>query len=119
MSKSKLVAALLCGTAFVCQAGAAFAQAQLEEITVTARKREESLLSVPVAVTAVSAQALKNGFATDLTKMAELAPQVSIGQGGSGTGGIITIRGIGSLTSDSGLDQSVSTEIDGVPMSRG
>jgi outer membrane receptor protein involved in Fe transport len=111
--------ALLCGTALACQATVAFAQAQLEEVVVTARKREESLMNVPVAVAAVSAEALKNGLASDLSKMSELAPQVSIGQGGSGTGATITVRGISSSSADAGLDQTVSVEIDGVPISRG
>jgi outer membrane receptor protein involved in Fe transport len=74
---------------------------------------------VPVAVTAVSSQDLKNGLAQDLSTMSELAPQVSIGQGGSGTGAVITVRGISSGSSDAGVDQSVAVEIDGVPMSRG
>src|SRR5690606_22996090 len=49
----------------------------------------------------------------------ELAPQVSMGNGGSGTGAVITIRGVSSASNDAGLDQSVAVEIDGVPMSRG
>jgi outer membrane receptor protein involved in Fe transport len=115
---NKHVLSLLCGTALTCQAGGAFAQAQLEEITVTARKQVESLMNVPVAVVAVSAQSLKNGLATDMSKMSELAPQVSIGQGGAGTGGSITIRGVSTSSSDAGLDQSVAIEMDGVPVSR-
>ena len=91
----------------------------LGEIIVTARKREETLQSVPVAVAAVSAEQLKNNLASDLSKMGELAPQVNVGQGGAGTGGVITIRGVSSASSDSGIDQSVAIEIDDVPISRG
>lgn len=91
----------------------------LEEIIVTARKREETLQSVPVAVTAIGAQDLKDSLATDLNKIGELAPQVNISQGGSGTGATITIRGISSGSSDAGIDQSVAVEIDGIPISRG
>jgi iron complex outermembrane recepter protein len=89
------------------------------EIIVTARKRDETLQSVPVAVSAIGGEALKNNLATDLTKLAELAPQVKIGEGGSGTGAVISIRGISSSSSDASFDQSVLVEVDGVPFSRG
>jgi outer membrane receptor protein involved in Fe transport len=128
---NKFLSYLLCGTALFFGATAAQAQApaaasgdaasgaQLAEIVVTARKREESLQNVPVAVAVVSAQQLKNNLASDLTKVAELAPQVSMSQGGSGTGAVITVRGVSSASNDSGLDQSVAIEVDGVPLSRG
>jgi outer membrane receptor protein involved in Fe transport len=92
---------------------------QLEEVVVTARKTEESLQNVPVAVAVISEQQLQNGNASDLTKVAELAPQVSMSQSGSGTGAVITIRGVSSGANDAGLDQSVAIEVDGVPISRG
>jgi len=95
------------------------ATAQLEEVVVTARKREESLQNVPVAVAVISQQQLQNNNATDLTKVGELAPQVSMSQGGSGTGAVITVRGVSSGSNDAGLDQSVAIEVDGVPISRG
>lgn len=93
--------------------------AHLEEIVVTARKREESLQNVPVAVTVVSRELLTNTLANDLTKFGELVPQVSLSQGGSGTGAVITVRGVSSGSNDAGLDQSVAIEIDDVPISRG
>jgi outer membrane receptor protein involved in Fe transport len=126
---SKFMSLLLCGSALTFTAGAAHAQSaaapaaggqhQLEEVVVTARKREESLQRVPVAVAVVSAQALKNNLASDLQKVGELAPQVSLATAGSGTGAVITVRGVSSASNDAGLDQSVALEVDGVPMSRG
>jgi iron complex outermembrane receptor protein len=92
---------------------------ELETITVSARKRSESLQNVPVALTAVSKADLENHNATDLTKIAELAPQVIIGQTATGTGALLSIRGISSSSSDSSLDQSVLVDVDGIPMSRG
>ena len=91
----------------------------LEEIIVTARKQEESLRDVPVAVVAISPVELQSNLATDLSKVAELAPQVLIGRAINGTGAAISMRGISSTTADSGLDQSVSVVIDDVPLSRG
>ena len=91
----------------------------LEDIVVTARKRSESLQNVPVAVEAYSHAQLQSNDATDLAKLAELAPQVIIGPYSIGTGGILTIRGISSGASDAGVDQSVSVVVDGVALSRG
>lgn len=114
---------------FVSQASAACAQAagapqaqsgaQLQEIVVTARRRQESLQRVPVAVSVVSGEQLKNNLATDLSGVGELAPQVTMAPAGQGTGAVLTVRGVSSDTSDPGLDQSVSLDIDGVPISRG
>ena len=92
---------------------------ELAEIVVTARLRQESLQDVPVAVTAIAPIALANNLATDLSKIAELAPQVSIGRGVNGTGALITIRGISSTSTDAGLDQSISISMDGMQLSRG
>lgn len=128
----KVMGALLCGSMSMIAATAAMAQiapadAQggaeaeqggLGEIIVTARKRQETLQDVPVAVAVVSGEQLKNNLASDLSKIAELAPQVNIGSGGAGTGGVITIRGVSSATTDAGIDQSVAIEIDDMPISR-
>lgn len=91
----------------------------LETITVTARKRAESLQDVPVTVAVVSGAELANNAATDLQTIAELAPQVIIGRSVTGTGAVLGIRGISSAAVDSGLDQSVAIDIDGVALSRG
>lgn len=91
----------------------------LDEIIVTARRRAESLQDVPVAVAAISASELEDNLASDLLKIAELAPQVMIGRQTVGTGAIIGIRGISSTSSDPGLDQSVAVAIDNVVLSRG
>ncbi|HKX78014.1 MAG TPA: TonB-dependent receptor [Novosphingobium sp.] len=91
----------------------------LEDIVVTARRREESLLDVPVAVSAISAAALERAHVTDMTQIAQMTPNVIIAPiGGSGSGGTIAIRGIGSTYSDSGIDQSVGIVIDSVSISR-
>jgi iron complex outermembrane recepter protein len=128
----KYLLLILCGSVSMFTAELAVAQASpsgtqsaapsgatLEEITVTARKRTESLQDVPVAVAVVTATQLDNNLASDLSSIAELAPQVMIGRAITGTGAVMTIRGISSASPDSGLDQSVSTDLDGVSLSRG
>jgi outer membrane receptor protein involved in Fe transport len=100
-------------------AGPASSGHAIEEIVVTARKRSESLQDVPVAVSAIPKAVLVNNATTELNKIGEMAPQVMIGRATTGTGAVITIRGISSASTDSGLDQSVALDIDGVAISRG
>lgn len=50
------------------------ASATLDEITVTARRREESLLDVPVAVTALSAEQIQEQGVRDLTDLSGVVP---------------------------------------------
>lgn len=90
-----------------------------DEIIVTARQRSESLLDVPVAITALSAQDIQRYAASDLTKIAQMVPQVQLVRSGAGTGGAFTIRGIGSSPGDAGIEQTVSINIDGIQVSRG
>ena len=89
------------------------------DIIVTARKRDERLIDVPVAVTAFTADTLDRNAATDFSKIAELAPQVSITKVGAGSGATFTIRGISSSPLDAGIEQSVSVNLDGMNISRG
>lgn len=91
-----------------------------EEIVVTARKREETLLDVPVAVSALSAADMNRYQANDLTKIGQMVPQVIIAKtGGGGAGASFAIRGVGSSALDSGIEQTVSVNIDGLQVSRG
>ena len=91
----------------------------LGEIVVTARKQAESLIDVPVAVSAISAEEIERKGVTDLTRIAQLAPQVILAQADSGTGASFSIRGLGTSFLDPGLDQSVVVVLDGMPVSRG
>jgi outer membrane receptor protein involved in Fe transport len=91
----------------------------LEEIVVSARRRSESLQNVPVAVAPITKTELENNDASSLSNLGELAPQVIIGQTATGTGAVLSIRGISSGATDSGIDQSVSVDFDGVQLSRG
>src|ERR1700723_223669 len=50
----------------------------LAAITVTARKRDESLMAVPVVVTVLSQQTLEKYNATDLTAIGDLVPTVMV-----------------------------------------
>ena len=68
----------------------------LEEIVVTARRREENLQEVPVAVSALSAEDLEIRSIENVRDLQMLLPNVDIRGGGitGGTSGLFTIRGI-------------------------
>lgn len=89
------------------------------DIVVTARQRNERLIDVPVAVTAISAQDVGRYGSRSLQDIAQMAPQVTIAKQASGSGSSFVIRGIGSSTLDTGFDQSVSINVDGIQTSRG
>lgn len=93
--------------------------AVLEEVVVTARKREESLQDVPVAIQAFQREQIERYAATDLSRIADMANNVEITRGNQGGGGSFSIRGLGASNSDSGIDSSVAVNMDGVQTSRG
>ena len=71
--------------------------AVLEEILVTARKREENLQNVGFAVSAMSKTEIERTFARDLTDLAFMSPNLIIDDTAQGPGGVaaIFIRGVG------------------------
>jgi iron complex outermembrane recepter protein len=87
--------------------------AQLDEIIVTARKVEEKLNEVPVAITAFSAAELQSSNATSLADVAALTPGFSFEAYSGGTTPAPLIRG---LTQNALTDrnQNVATFVDGV-----
>ena len=91
----------------------------IEDIIVTARKKSESLINVPVAVTALSSETIERANATTLQKIGDLAPQVTLVKGFSGSGASFNIRGLGSSFIDAGVEQTVAINVDGVPVGRG
>jgi iron complex outermembrane receptor protein len=121
---------LLCGAALYLSATSTLAHAteatnaeggsaKVEEVVVTARKKEERLLDVPVAANVISNAVLAQYNTVDLTAAGQLIPQVSIDHAASGSGAIITIRGIGAASIDAAIEQNVTVNIDGVSISRG
>lgn len=104
--------ALLLGLALVQTASA---QAELEEIIVTAQKREQSLQDVPVAVTAFTSEELADRTISNLFSIAESTPNLQIGTSGTGSqNAIVFIRGIGQTSNRVNLDQGVGTYVDGI-----
>ena len=87
---------------------------QFNEIIVTARSQGESLMDVPVAVTALTAEDVARYATTDLVKLAGVRPDVEIYTGGSKTGAAFVVRGVGTTADTAGVESSVSIAIDGI-----
>ncbi len=114
-------------TTLACYGGASLAQEQqrggysiaLEEVLVTAQKREESHMTVPISVSSFSAQDMVNTGALNVQDIADFMPGVEITETSGGATQIgITIRGISSPNISTGGDPSVATFYDNAYMPR-
>src|SRR5580693_4958601 len=75
----------------------------VEGVVVTARKRQELLVNVPVAASTLSNLQLQQYQSNDLTSIGGLLPGVDLQHAGGGTSGAaLSIRGVGSLAVDYG-----------------
>ncbi len=94
----------------------------LEEVVVTARKREESLQDTPIAISAFSAAALERQQITSTEDLDQVAPNLQFASYGPLTGNNsaaqVYIRGIGQSDGSSGVDPGVGLYIDDVYMGR-
>ncbi len=87
----------------------------LEEITVTARKRVEDVQDVPVAVSAISGEALENRFVPDVRSVAKYIPNVQLGPVQySGATLSASIRGISFADIERSFEPAVASSIDGI-----
>jgi iron complex outermembrane receptor protein len=84
----------------------------LEEVVVTAQKKQESLQQVPIAVTAVSPQQLESARIADLQDLQIVTPSLTYNT--NATYARAYIRGIGTPDSNPGLETSVATYVDDV-----
>jgi iron complex outermembrane receptor protein len=103
-------------------AAAVTAQAQdkpaLEEVVVTAQKREERLQDVPVAVTALSGDQLASAGINDTASLTTLTPSLTFTEGAHPANKNFRIRGIGTAVFGQGLEPSVSVVVDGIVLAR-
>lgn len=97
----------------------AFGQAMLEEVVVTARKREESLQETPLAVSAFSGENLQELGIRDISDLSKVVPNVDMYSGNGTTGSAnVFIRGIGARNTGVNFDSGVGIYVDGVYVSR-
>ncbi len=88
----------------------------VQDIVVTARRTSEKLQTTPLAVTALTADALARRQIVDVTAIQQAAPSLSMAQSHSGVA--ITLRGQVQSNSDGSVDQSVGLYVDGVYIAR-
>lgn len=90
----------------------------LEEVVVTATKREQNLQDVSVAVTALTADLIKEAQITSSEDLTFLVPSLNLQKGSNPRQTSFAIRGIGTQSFSSAAEPSVSTMLDGVVMGR-
>ncbi|MFM5954461.1 MAG: TonB-dependent receptor [Novosphingobium sp.] len=97
----------------------AAAESDSGEIIVTARRREESLIDVPIAITALSGEQLANQGAADITALAEQVPNVTL-ESSRATNSTLSafIRGVGQQDPVAGFEQGVGIYLDDVYLNR-
>lgn len=101
----------------------AFAQEAAEEveerniITVTARKQTETLQETPVTVTAIGRDTLDKYQIDEIADFVGRVPALNVQVGGSGAGGQITLRGVGTTNISAAFDSAVAFDFDGVQFS--
>lgn len=88
------------------------------EIIVSARRRDENPIQTPVVLSAVRGEELQQRGITSLNEVAQVIPQLVIGNSQSVQGGSISLRGIGGSESNPFADQAVSFSIDGIQIAR-
>ncbi|MBC2660175.1 TonB-dependent receptor [Novosphingobium flavum] len=95
----------------------------VEEITVTARRRAESMQDTPIAISAVSGQGLQERGIDNVTQIGDFTPNVkfnsSVPVSASNATAAIFIRGIGQNDYQLSADPGVGLYLDGVYISRG
>ncbi len=92
---------------------------RLEEITVTARRREEILQSTPVSVSALSSAQIEQQRVLTVDRLSQLTPNIALAPaGGSIAGTVAYIRGIGNADPILAIDQAVGIYLDGVYIAR-
>lgn len=122
MSHYRTLAALLSGTFALAPLTYPLAAGQeklaLEEVIVTARKREQSLQDVSVAVTALTDSVIAEAQIYTSEDLVQLVPSLTYQQGSNPRQSSFNIRGIGTQSFSTGVEPSVSTMLDGVVMGR-
>src|SRR5881398_655542 len=100
----------------------AVAQEKLQEVVVTAQRREENIQNVPIAITAITTETLRSKGVTDIHALSNLTPNVNLDAGSpfSGDRSVLSasIRGIGQDDFAFNLNPGVGVYLDGVFLAR-
>lgn len=112
--KSSIAIAL---SSIICQQSQAqeATNSEIEQITVTAQKRSQRIIDVPVSIAAVTAEALEKSGIQQLSELGDYVPNVNITSAGS-LDSAVQIRGVGSHSRNIGFDTRVGVYVDGIYM---
>ena len=94
------------------------AHAAIDEIVVTANKREQTLQDIPLSVSVTSGETIQQSSIVDLIDLQSAVPSLRINQLQSSAQTNFTIRGFGNGANNPGIEPAVSVVIDGVVRSR-
>ena len=119
-SVSRMLSLAAIGASLLCTAAAAQDESErlLEEITVYAQKRAEDAQQVPVAVTAMTSEMIRETGMLDIVRLSELHPSVYFDTAQSWQRNSLKIRGIGTIGNTRSFEGAVGVFIDGVYRSR-
>src|SRR5210317_2295880 len=118
LNLGRAIALPLVGLALATPAVAQDDEPLLEEIVVVAQKREQNIMDVPVAITAVTGAQLQDSGIKDMIDMQVNVPGLIVGGSQTTTTSNFSIRGIGSTSNNFGVESSVGLYVDGVYRSR-
>ena len=90
----------------------------LEEIVVTAQKREERLQDIPLAVSVVGGEAVANNGGITLENAQYLVPSLNFRKAGTSLNQALFLRGVGTINFSIAAEPSVAFVLDGVVMAR-
>ena len=111
MNRNSLVAAVVAATLLP----AAHTYAQLEEVIVTAQKREQSLQDVPISITAIGGERIQDAAINSFNDLDNYVPNFGVSENAIATS--ISMRGI-SVGANQSFEQSVGTFVDGIYLGR-
>ena len=102
---------------FLAAASSAVGAQGIEEIIVTAQKREQSLQDVPISITAFSGEFLEDSGIDTLQQLGQYTPSLSLASSGQLANNRIILRGVGSV-GNSAIEPSVAVFVDGIYIPR-
>ncbi|CAN7300198.1 TonB-dependent receptor [Brevundimonas sp. LjRoot202] len=117
-ASAAVVGAVAFGFAGVAQAQEGQTATTVDDIIVTAQKREQNLQDVPIVVTSLSQETLQDAGVRDIKDLQILTPGLTVTSTSSEASTTARIRGVGTVGDNPGLESSVGVVIDGVYRSR-
>lgn len=89
-----------------------------DEIIVTATRRSEPLQRVPIAVSVIGGDRLREGNLNSVRDLANEVPSLNFRTAASNKDQAIFIRGLGTVSTSPGVEPSVASVLDGIVLAR-